>query len=233
MPKKSEKRLRLEERNKKRVASRVQKGTQRVPELLKIRKLKKSKFHIWLDVDKTLIIKEKNVQGRPHLKNFLTFCHTVGASVGLITAATEEETWAKFNEIGIRPVKPLLSRVDTWYGSIIGNDPTYYHLRGSEQVWLKYIPDFDPATTIIIDDCPNFYTNTQRPNVVSIAPYSSAIPDDEALLVVAEFMRHLTRLKNPDIAEEIIELSHRKPFSICRKEPRSFTGVETLDMYVQ
>jgi len=197
----------------------------------RLTKIRKTNLKIWLDIDRTLIVCDTygldlRIQTRKFLVDFLIFCDHLGCKVGLITAAPRRQTLQKLKEIEIEQDFEILTGLKLIRWKHEFPDPSYFftcHGPRKYTIGAKIVPDFDIKDTIIVDDIPSYYLGPQYDNVLAIKSFKWDHNDD-ALGLVAKFLKGLTRSKTRNIPEAIKEFTAQHPDAFTVKRTRKFEG---------
>lgn len=189
----------------------------------KLKKYPKTNLHLVFDLDKTLWYMQGSDSDftlfpRPEAFDFIKFCSKIAKKITLITAADLVPTLEKLKRFGQLPPFTLLTANDLLRvpGQNFKHDMKYREGLGV----IKIVPGFDPSTTIIIDDIPEFYMVPHRSNVIKIKPYRGC-KDDEALVYLSKFLCKFGRKHKESIPELIEQLVADAPhyFGACHKIP--------------
>lgn len=192
--------------------------------LFNITNVIKTKFDLWLDVDKTLLhakggknnINHMNIVFRPNVEKFSKFCYYFANSVNIFTADNEERTAYKLQSL------PYLRQgtINTAFNlkEYAVESETHVKIRPG---WskMKVIDNYSSENTIIIDDIADYYSDEQRCNVIQI----KAFLGEEATEIFSKLIELLKSINNDQsksITEHINEAEIADPDTFKPKTSR-------------
>lgn len=169
-----------------------------------------NELNLVLDMDSTLISNfGSNINPRPYLQPFLTFCFKNFKSVSIWTAA--DTVW--FSAVNHVLFQPLMKHISQTIGKECKFRFVYVRPQGTikyvirpeyhfapqpifvkelRKLWsnrLKF-PDFTPHNTLIVDDTPETFSQNYR-NAIHIPAFAYSNSQDHELLKLMFYLREL------------------------------------------
>ena len=169
-----------------------------------------NELNLVLDMDSTLISNfGYNINPRPHLQLFLTFCFLNCKTISIWTAA--EQSW--FDAVNNALFQPILQKISARLrkkcqfrfvfvrqrGTIKFTvrpenqyQPTPIFVKELDKLWNSpfQFPEFTPHNTLIVDDTPETYSQNFR-NAIQILPFAFNNKQDRELLKLMLYLKEL------------------------------------------